>query len=303
MASLETTGIQKSESLAIIKVRMVLVHVLCLTVFILPVTEQIIYWSVVLFFVRVFAWEAGSHRYFAHRSYKTSRAFQLFLALLAASGGQRGPLWWAEHHRHHHRESDQPDDPHSPVHRGYWFAHFGWLYDPRYVDTDLDKVKDLSKFPELVWVNKYHYLFPYLVVIALYLLGQYTTVFGSSGLGFSAIVWVFIVSTVLSVHASSCVNTLAHGQKPGFFNLRRFNTDDTTTNVWLLCIPTMGASWHNNHHRFMNSARAGFYWWELDLTYLVLKLLSLFGIVWDLQQVPDHILQEGRQQGAEQQAS
>ncbi|MCI5105643.1 MAG: acyl-CoA desaturase [Pseudomonadales bacterium] len=294
MTALPSTGIQKSESLRIIKIRIVLFHLLCLGVFFVPVTPELVFWTVVTFFIRVFAWEAGSHRYFAHRSFKTSRAFQLFLAVLAASGGQRGPIWWAEHHRHHHRHSDQPEDPHSPVHKGYWFAHFGWLIDPRYIDTNLDNVKDLAKYPELVWVNKYHYLFPYVLLIATYVIGEYTAVFGREGLGVSALFWVFILSTVLSVQSTFSVNTLTHGHQSGFFNHRRFNTGDATTNNWFMCIPTMGASWHNNHHRYMNAARAGFYWWQLDLTYLVLKLLSWFGIVWDLHKVPDKVLEEGR---------
>lgn len=295
MPKLESTGIQKSESLAVIKIRNIVFHSLVLAIFFVPVNQQIILWTIITYFIRVFAWEAGSHRYFAHRSFKTSRAFQLFLAVLAASGGQRGPIWWANHHRNHHKTSDQPDDPHSPVHRGIWFAHMGWFMDPRYVDTDLDAVKDLARYPELVWVNKYHYFFPQVLLIATYLVGEYTSVLGGLGLGISALVWIFIFSTVLSAQATFVVNTFTHGMKRNFFNLRRFNTSDTTTNSWLLCIPTMGASWHNNHHRFMNSARAGFYWWELDLTYLVLKLLSLFRIVWDLQPVPAHIIEEGKQ--------
>lgn len=289
-----STGIQESESVRVIKTRMVVFHLLCLGIFFVPVNAQIVLWTVITYFFRVFIWEAGSHRYFAHRSFKTSRAFQLILAVLAAAGGQRGPIWWAQQHRDHHRTSDQPDDPHSPVHRGVWFSHVGWFMDPRYKNTDLDKAKDLSKYPELVWVNQYHYLFPLFVLIGTYLLGQFTSMFGEPGLGISAVIWVFVLSTVLSVHATFSVNTLTHGMKPNALNLRRFDTTDTTTNSWLLAIPTMGAAWHNNHHRFMNSARAGFYWWEIDLTYLLLKMLSWFGIVWDLQKVPERIMEEGR---------
>lgn len=133
-----------------------------------------------------------------------------------------------------------------------------------------------------------------MILVATYLIGEYTAVFGREGLGVSAIFWVFIFSTMLSAQSTFSVNTLTHGIKPGLFNRRRFNTDDTTTNNWLMSIPTMGASWHNNHHRYMNSARAGFYWWQLDLAYLVLKVLSWFGIVWDLHKVPEKVLEEGR---------
>ena len=176
------------------------------------------------------------------------------------------------------------------------FSHFGWYMNARYVDTDLDAVKDLAKFPELVWVNKNHFIFPCTMIAATYIIGEYTLLLGETGLGLSALVWIFIVSTVLSVNATFCINSLTHGMNPNFFNRRRFLTSDSTTNSWLLSIPTMGASWHNNHHRFMNSARAGFYWWEIDLAYLMLKFLSFIGIVWDLQQIPEHILEEGRSQ-------
>jgi stearoyl-CoA desaturase (delta-9 desaturase) len=250
--------------------------------------------AVASFFIRVFAWEAGSHRYFSHRAFSTSRVFQFLLAVLAAASAQRGPIWWAAHHREHHRHSDQPGDPHSPVQRGFWYAHMGWVLDQDRLDTDLDAAKDLARFPELVWVNKYHYLFPYLLLVGIFAVGQYTAAFGRTGLGVSAAIWIFFLSTLLSLHATFVVNTLTHARKPGWMNSRRFDTSDTTTNSWLLAIPTMGASWHNNHHRYMNGARAGFYWWELDLTYCVLRLLALTGIIWDLHPVPLKVLEEGR---------
>ena len=291
-----TTGIQKAERLWIVKFRIWLVHIASLAILFVPATAPLIFAAVVGFFIRVFAWEAGSHRYFSHRSFKTSRAFQLVLAVMAAASGQRGPLWWATRHRAHHKYSDQALDPHSPMQRGFWYAHIGWVMDQQMLDTDLDAAKDLARFPELVWVNKYHYIFPYALLMVFFFLGQYTDVFGQEKLGMSAIAWGFFLPTLLSLHATFSVNTLTHSRKPDWFNIRRYETEDTTTNSWLLCVPTMGASWHNNHHRYMNSARAGFYWWELDLAYLVLKLLSLFRVVWDLHPVPVKVLAEGRQQ-------
>lgn len=292
--ALQMTGIQKSESLRIIKLRVWLVHLASLGVFVVPYSNALLILAIATFFMRTFAWEGGSHRYFAHRSYKTSRGFQLFLACLAAASAQRGPIWWAQHHRHHHRHSDTPDDMHSPVHAGFWHAHFGWFLDPRNIDTDLDKVRDLSRYPELVFVNKYHYVFPYLILAIMFCIGQYTTLLGADVTGLSAAVWGFFLSTMLSLQATFVVNTITHGRTPRFFSYRRFQTTDTSSNNWLLCVPTMGASWHNNHHRYMNAARAGFYWWELDLTYCVLKVLEKLGVVWDLAPVPADVLAEGR---------
>jgi stearoyl-CoA desaturase (delta-9 desaturase) len=207
----------------------------------------------------------------------------------------RGPIWWATHHRRHHRFVDQPGDPHSPVQKGFWYAHLGWLYD--HLETDLDEAPDLTRYPELVWVNKYHSLFPYIPLVGLFALGQWTSFFGRTGLGLSAALWVFVLPTMIFLHATCCVNSVAHTtseKKSGWFSRRRFNGSDATTNLWWLAIPTMGASWHNNHHRYMNSARAGFYRWEIDLSYVVLRILAAVGIVWDLHPVPAKVMDEGR---------
>jgi stearoyl-CoA desaturase (delta-9 desaturase) len=286
--------IQRTESARIIRTRLVVVHLASMGVFFVPFTWQLVVGMLVGYFLRVFAWEGGSHRYFAHRSFKTSRTFQFLLAALSAAGGQRGPLWWAATHRKHHRTSDSADDAHSPVTHSFWHAHVGWLVDPQTVDTDLDAVRDLARYPELVWLNKYHWVFALAVLALVFVLGQFTALFGRPGLGVAALVWVFFLGTLLSLHASFAVNTLTHGRRVDRLNRRRFDTSDTTTNSVLLAIPTLGAGWHNNHHRYMNAARAGFYWWELDLTYLVLRLLACLGIVWDLHPVPVAVLAEGR---------
>jgi len=297
MMSLPSTGIQKVESLRIIKFRVWLVHVASLATFVVSYDHSLLVLTAITFFTRTFAWEGGSHRYFSHRSFKTSRTFQMILAILAASGGQRGPIWWATHHRAHHWYSDTPLDPHSPIHRGFSYAHMGWFLDPQNIDTDLDAAKDLSRFPELVWVNKFHYIFPYILMAVIFCVGAFTTILGPNVGGISAVVWGFFLSTMLSLQATFVVNTITHGFKPSFFSYRRFNTSDTTSNNWLLAIPTMGASWHNNHHRFMGSARAGFYWWEVDLTYCILRILAWLGIVWDLRRVPGKVLAEGARTG------
>lgn len=296
MTTITSYGIQPGEPLKAVRIRVWLVHLACLGIFFLPVTPALLAWSLAGYFLRVFSWEGGSHRYFSHRSFKTSRGFALFLAMLAAAAGQRGPLWWAAHHRNHHRHSDTELDLHSPVTRPFWYAHLGWLLDQKTLDTNLDDAKDLARFPELVWVNRFHYLFPLVVLAACVLLGQYTAAFGHSGLGLASAVWLFFLPTALSLHASFAVNSLTHGFKPGFWHRRPYQTSDTTTNVWWLAIPTLGAAWHNNHHRYMNSARAGFRWFELDLTYAILKLLALLGLVWDLRPVPQDVHEEAARQ-------
>ncbi|NER23620.1 MAG: acyl-CoA desaturase [Symploca sp. SIO1C2] len=291
--SITTTGIQKTENKQIIKLRMWLVHLASLGIFFVPYDHSLLILTAFTFFTRTFAWEGGSHRYFSHHSYKTSRVFQFFLAVLAASGAQRGPIWWAMHHRIHHKYSDTELDLHSPVHNKFLYAHLGWLVDSKNLYTDLDLMRDLSKYPEIVWLNKYHYIFPAILLVLIFSLGEYTTLLGSQVGGISAVIWGFCLSTTLSLQAAFVINSITHGFKPGLFSYRTFKTNDTTTNNWLLAIPTMGASWHNNHHRCMNSAKVGFYWWEIDLTFYILKMLELLGIVWDLKEVPETILKEG----------
>ena len=295
---MNNTGIQHAESHHVVRVRIWISHLACLGVFFVPFTPELLVAAVIGYFLRVFAFEVGAHRYFSHHAFKTSRAFQFVLALMVASSGHRGPIWWAVHHRAHHRHSDTALDVHSPVTHSFWHAHMGWLMDAKTVDTDLDAAKDLSRVPELVWINRWHMVFPLALLLATVLVGEYTTLFGRTGLGTSAAVWVFFVSTVLALHAAFAVNTLTHGRRPGFFSQRRYDTGDSTTNSWLLAIPTMGASWHNNHHRCMSAARAGFFWWELDLAYVSLWLLARLGIVWDLRPVPQALLDKGPLQPA-----
>ncbi len=232
----------------------------------------------VLYFVRTFGVMAGYHRYFSHRTFKTSRVFQFILAFLAETSGQKGVLWWAAHHRHHHKFSDLPWDVHSPSQRGFWYSHVGWIAELKTAGTDTEVIRDLTRFPELVWLDR-HWMYPPLLSgFAVWY------AFGWSGLFIG-----FFLSNVLTWHATFLVNSLSH-----VVGKRRFETGDTSRNHWLIAIFTMGEGWHNNHHHYMSSTRQGFYWWEIDLTYYVLRLLAVFGIVWDLRPVPPAIIAEGR---------
>jgi len=253
------------------------IHLCALGVFWTGFTTQAVVCGVVLFVVRIFAVTGGYHRYFAHRTYKTSRVFQFILAFVAQSSAQKGALWWAAHHRSHHLLSDQPGDLHSPVQDGFFYSHVGWLFNGT-SETDYSRIPDLSRYPELRWLNKYWLLPPIALGVATFLL------FGAPGLFVG-----FFLSTVLTWHATFTINSLSH-----VFGKRRFPTTDDSRNNWLLAILTFGEGWHNNHHRFSSSARQGFYWYEYDFTFYILKVLSWLGIVWDLRPVPQSILDEGR---------
>jgi stearoyl-CoA desaturase (delta-9 desaturase) len=225
------------------------------------------------YFVRMFFVTAGYHRYFSHRSFKTSRWFQFVLAFMAESSAQKGALWWAAHHRDHHKFSDQPDDIHSPRQKGLWWAHLGWILSPKYDRTKLERIKDFAQYPELRWLNKYHLVPPVALAVALFLVG-----------GAPVLIWGFFMSTVLLWHGTFTINSLSH-----VFGKVRYPSGDDSKNNWLLALITGGEGWHNNHHHYQSTANQGFFWWEIDTSYYTLKMLSWLGIVWDLRTPPKHI--------------
>jgi stearoyl-CoA desaturase (delta-9 desaturase) len=242
--------------------------------------------ALLLYAFRMFAITGFYHRYFSHRSFKTSRIAQLVFAVLGNTAAQRGPLWWAAQHRHHHRHSDEEQDPHSPEHHSFLWSHALWLTAPANFRTRLEFVKDLARFPELRFLDRFDALVPFFFFAALFGFGALLSAV-APGLGTSGaqmLVWG-IISTVVPFHGSCTINSLAHR-----FGKRRFATRDSSRNSFLLALLTLGEGWHNNHHHYPASVRQGFYWWELDLTYYGLKLLASLGIIWDLKPVPRRAL-------------
>jgi stearoyl-CoA desaturase (delta-9 desaturase) len=251
-----------------------LVHAACLLALVSGVTWSALAVCLALFWLRMFGVTAGFHRYFSHRSYRTSRPFQFFLAFIGTLSVQKGVLWWAANHRVHHKYSDQEGDIHSPVRNGFYWSHVGWILAPDYDETLYERIPDMAKYPELRWLNEHYLIPPVALAVLLYLVG-----------GLPWLVWGFFISTTVLWHATFTINSLAH-----VFGSRRYATTDASRNNLWLALLTMGEGWHNNHHRYMNSARQGFFWWEVDASYYVLVVLSWFGIVWDLHQPPAKIL-------------
>jgi stearoyl-CoA desaturase (delta-9 desaturase) len=250
------------------------VHAVALaTPFVAPFAWRWLALAAALYAVRMFAITAGYHRYFSHRAYRTSRAFQLVLAVLGTTAVQKGPLWWAAHHRDHHRFSDAPEDVHSPLQRGFWWSHVGWILSARLDRTRVERVKDLARYPELVWLDRWHVVPPVALAAALFLAG-----------GTPALLWGFFVSTVALWHGTFVINSLAH-----VFGRRRYDTGDGSRNSLVLALVTFGEGWHNNHHFFPGSARQGFFWWEVDLSYYALRALAAIGVVRDLRAPPAHV--------------
>ena len=250
------------------------VHAVALaTVFLVPLTGGLVALLAVSYFARIFGITAGYHRYFSHRAYKTGRAFQFLLALLGASATQKGPLWWAGHHRHHHRFSDLADDVHSPLQRGFWWSHVGWILVRRNEETRLDRVRDLARFPELRWLDRWYYVVPLAYAGALLALG-----------GLPALLWGYFVATVLVWHGTFLVNSLAH-----VMGRRRYPTADGSRNSLVISLLTLGEGWHNNHHHYQSTANQGWFWWEVDPTWYALRALSAIGVVRDLRRPPPEV--------------
>ncbi len=230
-----------------------------------------------LVFVRMFFITAGYHRYFAHRAFRTGRVMQFLLAFGGGMAVQKGALWWAAHHRHHHVYSDQPEDIHSPM-KGFWWSHVGWILCRKYEATELDAIKDFARYPELVFLNRFHWLPPVVLGVACFLAG-----------GWSAL-WIgFFLSTAITYHATFCINSVTH-----LFGRRRYVTTDTSRNSLILALITFGEGWHNNHHYYQSSANMGFFWWEIDISDAVLKALGWAGLVWDLRRPPQTVLAANR---------
>ena len=264
-----------------------LIHLACMATLWTGVSTVALLVAGALYAIRMFALTGFYHRYFSHRTFRTSRPVQFAFALLGAACVQRGPLWWAAHHRHHHRHADTARDPHSPGVRGFLWSHAGWFLTPRAFATDLGRVPDLARFPELRLLDRFDTLVPALLALALYALGAWLQ-HAAPGLhtsGMQMLAWGFFVSTVVLFHATVTINSLAHR-----FGTRRFATrDDSRNNLWLALL-TFGEGWHNNHHFFPGSARQGFRWWEIDLTWYGLKLMAMLGLVHDLKPVPARVL-------------
>ena len=273
----------------------VAIHLACLAVLAVGVSPVAVAVAVALYLVRMFFVTAFFHRYFAHRAFRASRGVQFAMAVLGCTAGQRGPLWWAGHHREHHVTADTADDPHSPDHRGVLFSHTLWFLTRGAFATPAHRVRDWLRFPELRWLERLDWLPFVALAFACYALGAWleraAPSLGTDGP--QMLVWGFFVSTVVLYHATYTINSLAHR-----FGRRRYATRDSSrNNVWLALL-TLGEGWHNNHHYYPASARQGFFWWELDVSYLLLRVMAALGLVRDLRPVPARVLAGQRTGGA-----
>ncbi len=260
----------------------VLIHLACFAIFWVGFSWFAFIFAIALYVIRMFAITGFYHRYFSHRTFKTSRFFQFVLAILGTTAVQRGPLWWASHHRQHHVKSDEVDDAHSPVQHGFLWSHLGWFLSNKHFATRTQRVKELAKFSELRLLDRFDVVVPFILALSIYLTGNWleNDYPNLNTNGLQLLVWGFAISTVVLYHATFTVNSLAH-----LWGKRRYATRDQSRNNLWIAVLTLGEGWHNNHHHYPGSARQGFYWWEIDITYYGLKLLAFCGLIWDIRTV------------------
>ena len=262
-------------------------HLGCFSVIFVGWSVPAIVVALILYAVRMFAITGFYHRYFSHRTFKTTRFIQFFFAVLGASAVQRGPLWWSSYHRYHHKHSDTKMDIHSPSQSGFWRSHMFWFMGKSNFSTKNDLIVDLIKFPELRILDRFDIVIPFILAVGLFVFGDilysYKPEWGANGP--QLLVWGFLISTVLLFHGTCSTNSLAHK-----YGTKRYVTGDDSRNNLMISLITFGEGWHNNHHHYPSSVRQGFYWWEIDITYWILKILSWLKIIWDLKKVPENIL-------------
>ncbi len=255
------------------------IHLTCLMVFVVGISWVAVFICLLSYFIRMFAITAFYHRYFSHKSFKTSRFLQAFFAVIGATATQRGPIWWAAHHRHHHLHADSDCDTHSPK-DGFWHSHLKWFLMKKNFTTKSEYVKDLEKFPELKFIDRFDILFPIIYATGLFFLGGYLAnsfpqLNASAG---QVLIWGYFISTVMLSHVTYCINSLAH-----IFGFRTYETSDNSKNNFILAIFTLGEGWHNNHHCNPGSVKQGFKWWQVDFSYYILVLMKKMGLVWDFK--------------------
>lgn len=269
----------------------IFLHAICLGVIWVGWSWAAVWVAVVLYFIRMFAITGFYHRYFSHKTFKTTRFWQFIFAVLGNSAVQRGPLWWSAHHRHHHRFTDTPKDVHSPLQHGFLWSHMGWLTSKTNFPTPKKYVREWFNYPELVWLNRFDKAVPILLALILYIGGEMLHIYvpGLKTNGWQLVIWGFFISSVVLFHGTVTINSLDH-----MVGTRRYDTPDTSRNNAFLALITLGEGWHNNHHHYPVSTRQGFFWWEIDITYYLLVLLSRLGIIYDLRPVPHKKLQENR---------
>ena len=257
---------------------MVIMHLACLGVFLVGFSWPALLVAIAMYVIRGMGVTTGYHRLLAHRSYKTNRFIQFVVATAGGLAMQGGPLWWVAHHRAHHRDTDKEGDIHSPVTKGMWQSHIGWMMSNEAFHEQGSNSRDLFKYPELKFLQRHYVWILVLQMLGLYALGSLLSLWypDTSINGLQCLVWGFFVSTVFLWHVTFSVNSVCHR-----WGSQDYDSNDASTNNWIIGILGFGEGWHNNHHFYPSSARHGLKWWQVDVTWILIRGLCLVGLASD----------------------
>lgn len=257
---------------------MVIMHLACLGVFLVGFSWPALLVAIAMYVIRGMGVTTGYHRLLAHRSYKTNRFIQFVVATAGGLAMQGGPLWWVAHHRAHHRDTDKEGDIHSPVTKGMWQSHMGWMMSNEAFHEQGSNSRDLFKYPELKFLQRHYVWILVLQMLGLYALGSLLSLWypDTSINGLQCLVWGFFVSTVFLWHVTFSVNSVCHR-----WGSQDYDSNDASTNNWIIGILGFGEGWHNNHHFYPSSARHGLKWWQVDVTWILIRGLCLVGLASD----------------------
>jgi len=235
----------------------------------------------VLYLASAFGITIGYHRMLTHRAFETYRPLKYLFALLGSSAVQGPVIGWVADHRKHHAHTDEEGDPHSPHvgHgsglRGLYHAHMGWLFEENGIADAKRYAPDLLEDRGMRFISR-----NFLVWVALGLLIPFGLGFALTGAlsgALTALLWGGLVRIFFLHHVTWSINSICH-----FFGQRRFETDDKSTNVFWLALPSLGESWHHNHHAFPRAAQQGLRWWEVDVSALVIRALRRLRLAWNV---------------------
>ena len=241
-----------------------------------------------MYLITGFGVTIGFHRLLTHRSFETYKPLEYAFAAAGSMAVQGPVIDWVADHRKHHAHADQEGDPHSPhvdfatgwrgALRGLFHAHMGWLFLSQGRASGRKYARDLVEDPGMRALNR-HFL--HLVALGLLLpFGLGVALEQTLSGGLTAMLWGGLVRIFLGHHVTWSINSVCH-----FFGRRRFDLDDHSTNVFWLALPSLGESWHHNHHAFPRSAEHGLRWWELDVSALVIKGLQRLGLAWNVTRI------------------
>ena len=242
---------------------------------------------VLFYFLSAVGQGIGLHRYFSHKSFKTSKPIRFLLALIAAMSMQGSIVEWVGDHRRHHLRTDDCGDPHSPSidehcyaikgWRGLLHAQLGWLF----TDTSTDYTifaRDMLADRVVVFFSDTRLLWYFLSIIVLP--GLFGYAFGGMTHAIGAILIGGTLRAAIFSQSVSALNSIGHT-----YGAVRFHAGDNSRNNALVAVFTLGEGWHNNHHRFPRNAFTGLAWYEIDILGATISLMEKLGLVWNVVRI------------------